>query len=204
MRFGILNHSEGGVLSPLCWNVPFDELLKELNELDGVKAVGFADDGALLINGIDPYTMSDLMNQALKKAQPWLRKYGLEISPSKSVAVMFTNKIKWTEHPIKIGGEEIPFKKEVKYLGVVLDSKLSGTSHVKHKLAKAKRHLMAFHYAIMKKYGPNPVLMKRAYTTIVLPAFSFGCHVFGNKCQQETIKKLLNRLCFCLDKTFDI
>ena len=36
--------------------------------------------------------------------------------------------------------------------------------------------------------------MKRAYTTIVLPAFSFGCHVFGNKCLQETIKKALNRL----------
>ena len=53
---------------------------------------------------------------------------------------------------------------------------------------------MAFHYAITKKFGPQPILMKRAYTTIVLPAFTFGCHVFGDKCQQETIKKSLNRL----------
>ena len=53
---------------------------------------------------------------------------------------------------------------------------------------------MAFHYAIMKKYGPNPILMKRAYTTIVIPALTFGCHVFGDKCLQETIKKSLNRL----------
>ena len=105
-----LGTPQGGVLSPLCWNVPFDELLKELNELDGVKAVGFADDGALLINGIDPYTMSDLMNQALKKAQPWLRKYGLKISPSKSVVVMFTNRRIWKKYPIYIGGEEIPYK----------------------------------------------------------------------------------------------
>ena len=177
-----LGTPQGGVLSPLCWNVPFDELLKELNELDGVKAVGFADDGALLINGIDPYTMSDIMNQALKKTQPWLQKYGLKISPSKSVVVMFTNRRIWTKYPIYIDGEAIPYKNQVKYLGVILDSKLSGTQHVKHKIGKAKRHLMAFHYAIMKKYGPNPVLMKRAYTTIVLPAFSFGCHVFGNKC----------------------
>ena len=95
---------------------------------------------------------------------------------------MFTNRRIWKKHPIYIDGEEIPYKNQVKYLGVILDSKLSGTPHVKHKIGKAKRHLMAFHYAIMKKYGPNPVLMKRAYTTIVLPAFSFGCHVFGNKC----------------------
>ena len=45
----------------------------------------------------------------------------------------------------------IPFKTEVKYLGVILDAKLLGTSHVKHKLGKAKRHLMAYHYAITKK-----------------------------------------------------
>ena len=95
---------------------------------------------------------------------------------------MFTNKRKWKEYPIKIDGEIIPFKKEVKYLGVILDSKLSGTSHVKYKIGKAKRHLMAFHYAITKKYGPQPLLMRRAYTTIVIPALTFGCHVFGDKC----------------------
>ena len=131
------------------------------------------------------------MQQALNKAQPWLLKYGLSISPTKSVAVMFTNKRKWTEHPITINGETIPFRKEVKYLGVILDSKLSGTSHVKHKIGKAKRHLMAFHYAITKKYGPQPVLMRRAYTTIVIPALTFRCHVFGDKYLQEAVKKPL-------------
>ena len=64
------------------------------------------------------------MQQAINKTQPWLLKYGLSISPSKSAAVMFTNKRNWTEHPIYINGEEIPFKSEVKYLGVILDSKL--------------------------------------------------------------------------------
>ena len=134
------------------------------------------------------------MQQAINKAQPWLRKYGLSISPSKSVAVMFTNKRKWKEYPIKIDGEKIPFKTEVKYLGVILDSKLSGTSHVKNKIGKAKRHLMAFHYAISKKYGPQPLLMKRAYNTIVIPVLNYGCHAFGDKCLQKTINKSLNRL----------
>ena len=122
-----------------------------------VKATGFADDLTIEITGIDESTLSNLMQQALNKAQPWLAKYGHSISPSKSVAVMFTNKRKWTKYPIYIGGEMIPFKSEVKYLGVILDSKLSGTSHVKHKLSKAKRHLMAYHYAITKKYGPQPL-----------------------------------------------
>ena len=114
-----LGTPQGGVLSPICWNVPFDELLRILNQIDGVKAVGFADDLVILINGIDESTLSNLMQQALNKAQPWLLKYGLSISPSKSVAVMFTNKRKWTQYPIKIDGENIPFKKEVKYTGAI-------------------------------------------------------------------------------------
>ena len=36
--------------------------------------------------------------------------------------------------------------------------------------------------------------MRRAYTTIVIPALTFGCHVFGDKCLQETIRKSLIRL----------
>ena len=147
-----------------------------------------------MITGIDTLTLSSKMNQTLKKAQPWLLKYGLTISPSKSTAVMFTNKRKWTKHPVKIGGETIPFKNEVKYLGVILDSKLTGKSHVENNIGKAKRHLMAYHYAINKKYGPQPALLRRAYTTIVIPALTYGCHVFGDKCVQETIKKALIRL----------
>ena len=87
-----LGTPQGGVLSPLCWNVPFDELLKLLNECDGVKATGYADDLVIEINGIDESTISSLMQQEINKAQPWLLKYGLSISPSKSVAAMFTNK----------------------------------------------------------------------------------------------------------------
>ena len=189
-----LGTPQGGVLSPICWNVPFDELLVLLNEDSAVTAFGFADDLALFIKGIDELTLSDRMQHVINKAIPWLQRYGLSISPSKSAAVMFTNKTKWKEYPLKIDGDIIPFKKEVEYLGVILDSKLSGTQHVKNKISKAKRHLMAFHYAIAKRYGPNPMLLREAYTTIVLPALTYGCHVFGDKCLQETVKKSLLRL----------
>ena len=63
-----LGTPKGGVLSPLCWNVPFDELLDLLNECEGIKATGFADDLVLKINGIDESTLSNLMQQGLNKA----------------------------------------------------------------------------------------------------------------------------------------
>ena len=177
-----LGTPQGGVLSPICWNVPFDELLVTLNQCPGIKAVGFADDLVILANGLDEATICNIVQQALNKSIPWLHKYGLTISSTKSVAVMFTNKRNWKKFPIKIDGETIPFKNKAKYLGVILDAKLSGTAHNKEKIGKVKRHLMAYHYSIAKKYGPNPILIRRAYVTIVIPALTFGCHVFGDKC----------------------
>jgi hypothetical protein len=41
---------QGGVISPLCWNITFDNMLKEIND-NAVLGVGFADDACILITG---------------------------------------------------------------------------------------------------------------------------------------------------------
>ena len=74
-----------------------------------IKAVGFADDLVILANGIDESTITSLMQQVLDKTLPWLEEYGLSISPSKNVAIMFTNKHKGKKFPIKIKSDVIPF-----------------------------------------------------------------------------------------------
>ena len=75
-----LGTPQGGVISPLFWNIPFDELLEILNSTPGITAIGFADDLVLLISGVDEATLSNIMQQAINKAKKWLIKYGLSIS----------------------------------------------------------------------------------------------------------------------------
>ena len=53
---------------------------------------------------------------------------------------------------------------------------------------------MEFHKNITKKFGPSPKLMRKAYITIVIPRFIYGCHLWGDKCQQEGTKKELKKL----------
>ena len=36
-----LGTPQGGVISPLFWNIPFDELLVTLNGIPGISAIGF-------------------------------------------------------------------------------------------------------------------------------------------------------------------
>jgi Reverse transcriptase (RNA-dependent DNA polymerase). len=61
---------QGGVLSPLLWNLTMDELLRDLNEA-GYHSVGFADDIAIIIRGKFPSTVTEVLQNALKRLENW-------------------------------------------------------------------------------------------------------------------------------------
>ena len=52
------------------WNLIFDSFL-DLFKTGPVRAIGFADDGALVIKGPDPSTLASVMQQSLAKVQEW-------------------------------------------------------------------------------------------------------------------------------------
>ena len=62
---------QGGVLSSRIWNLAFDPVLKLLNENSPCSPVGFADDGALCVRGIDPNTLVDNAQLKLNQAIEW-------------------------------------------------------------------------------------------------------------------------------------
>jgi hypothetical protein len=106
----------------------------------------FADDGALI-------TRNKKLAQAMKDAQKainvaleWAKEMGVEFSVEKTVVMLFTNKRSSSyQMPkgLQIYGQEIPFSKTAKYLGVTPDDKLSWKLPIENKIKKAKRTLMA-------------------------------------------------------------
>ena len=78
---------------PIGWNIVFDILLELLNEGPTV-AVGFADDGTVLVSGVDPKTLRSIMQKALRKAEQWAEMAGVHFSVEKTVYMLFTNKYK--------------------------------------------------------------------------------------------------------------
>jgi hypothetical protein len=107
------------VLSPIVWNINFDEILKKLDQKP-IKIVGFADDSVLLITGIDPSMMVGLIQPALNDIVAWGHESGLEFNASKTMVSWYTNKkLKINTLPrVKIGGISIDPVNEVKYLGM--------------------------------------------------------------------------------------
>ena len=84
---------QGGVLSPLLWNLVVDRLLTVTNDL-GFNTFGYADDIVIIVQGKFAHTVREIMQNALNVVAKWAVKEGLNISPHKTAMVPFTNRRK--------------------------------------------------------------------------------------------------------------
>ena len=175
-----LDPPQGGVLLPVLWNIVFDGLLK-LFDTCPVKVIGYGDDAALVVARSDPFTLVALMQQALSKALQWSESVGLIFSREKTTAVVFTTKRDGSSRfpPLFFSGAPIEYCSSVKYLGIILDSKLTFKLHVKHKCKKATLLLFAFSKSIGRMWGPSQRAKEWTFTALVWLIVLFGSLVWA-------------------------
>ena len=185
---------QGGVLSPVIWNLVFEDFLA-LFEQRRVTANGFADDGALMILGENPHVMMMHMQLAVNRALEWGKSCELNFSPEKTVVVLFTRKYKPDiPQELRMGEMKVPFSSTVKYLGVTLDKKLSWKAHIDRTVKAAKFKLMRVRNAMGKLWGINPLMMRWLYTGCIRPAISYAALVWAQACQKQWVVTALKRV----------
>ena len=81
---------------------------------------------------------------------------------------------------IQMNGDEITPTNSMKYLGVVLDHKISWTPHIQEKVSKAITFLHMIKPAINHIYGLDPKRMQWIWKQVLLPRLTYGCHVWGH------------------------
>jgi hypothetical protein len=77
------------------------------------------------------------MQNALNVVAKWAVEEGLNISPHKTAMVPFTNRRKIEGlGPLKLHGKDLKMLDEVKYLGVILDSRFIWNQHLQKIIRK--------------------------------------------------------------------
>jgi hypothetical protein len=183
---------QGGVLSPVVWNYTMDSFLIEFNS-GQVKAIGYADDGALVVVCRELATARKLMQAALRKAYASAKRTGLKFSSSKTTAVIFSEYKTQLSTPLILGGVNIEAKDRVTYLGVLLDCNLSWVPHITQKVAAAKCHLIMLRGIAGPTWGPPPHIMKWLYTCMVQPALKYGAMVWATSTQLALTQSALQK-----------
>ncbi|KAF0724112.1 Uncharacterized protein FWK35_00024075 [Aphis craccivora] len=156
---------QGSVLGPTLWNVAYDDLLN-LSVPPGVQLVGFANELAVVGRSKTSAELEGKINIALEAIDSWMASHGHELAHKKSEAVMLTRKRSYTRPVLRIGSHHTELKKEILYLGVRLDTKLTFVDHVRAAASKAMTSATA-----LGRLMPNVTVLgqwkKRLLATVV-------------------------------------
>lgn len=127
---------QGSVLGPLLWNIMYNGVL-ELTIPDGVEIVGFADDIAILVKSKHLDEIEMLANEAIASVSSWLQSRGLELAEQKTEAVLITKRKRKIAASFTVGVHQIQTVNAIKYLGVMLDDRLTFAQHIENARRKA-------------------------------------------------------------------
>lgn len=125
---------QGSVLSPILYSL----FTRDIPKTPKSQLAVYADDTAILARSKSPALLNRYLQDATTAIELWMSKWLIKVNPEKSSALFVTRKrIQPTTH-VKMFGENINWVKQVKYLGVMFDSRLSFIPHVKYTVSKAK------------------------------------------------------------------
>jgi len=154
---------QGSCLSPLLFAVVLDAMLRELSEW--VNVVAFADDVVLWAVGMDLEEVRSAVEAGVAAACDWLRRRGLSLSPGKSQVCVFSRE-GGELVDVQVGGELVHSVGEVRYLGILLDSRLTWSGEVaelRRKVTRA-RGLLAY-------LAGDPLTAKRSVLRSIFRSF---------------------------------
>lgn len=93
----------------------------------------------------------------------------------------------------KLFNTELKLTHEVKYLGVILDSKLLWNKHLDHKLQRACTTFYQCSRMLGKTWGLTPKITTWLYTAVIRPTLTYGAIVWWKRTELNTAANRLQR-----------
>lgn len=118
------------------------------------------------------------LNKHLVTVATWMDVNRIRVNAAKTVAVAFNHKGKLPKTQLVLGGIPIPWSSKAKYLGVILDSKLTFAEHAAEARRKAGYTIHLLYPLLNRKSKLSPEMKLRIYKSIIRPALTYACPIW--------------------------
>ena len=137
----------------------------------------------------------EIMQRTLRGVEKWCTDRALSVNPSKTEMLLFTRKYKPDYiRPIWFYGRELELNTQVKYLGVILDPKLTWKLHVDAKCNKALISMYQLRRSVGKTWGITPKITWWMYTAIIRPTITYAAVIWWSRAEQKTTSNKLEHI----------
>ena len=183
---------QGSILGPLLFLLYVNDIVNISSRLFSVL---FADDTNMFISGRNIDEMIDVMNNELVRLVTWLNANRLSLNVNKTHYVIFRpgNSVIESHVNLYINNQLLNRENSTKFLGVVIDSKLSFCQHIQHIKMKVAKNIGVLCKA--KKIFQRSTVMA-LYYSFIYPYMSYCIEVWGSAANKYTESLLkLQKLC---------
>ena len=177
---------QGSRLGPFLWNVLYDDILN-INLPNNTQLIGYADD-TLIISHSDNIKVLELrVNEALFRVKRWLDRRRLQMAAQKTEAVLITDRRAFHFPDIRLGEECIQWKRQITYLGVEIDHRLSFGPHISAMAGKAARTGSNLARMLPNVGGPREA-KRRTISGVVHSQLLYAAPVWAGSLEKQTIR----------------
>ena len=181
---------QGSVLGPILFIIYINDMKRVLRFCD---INLFADDTVLFIAAKHPLDVVALLNQDLHYLANWLKFKQLKLNISKTKYLIISSANSRLDVNIEIDGETIDRVNEIKYLGVIIDDRLTFKSHIDNVIKK-----MARKYGVLCRLKNELTISSKIqlYKSIISPHIDFCSSILflANNTQILRLQRLQNRI----------
>ena len=170
---------QGSCISSILFNIMINDLFDEIPP--DISYSLFADDSAIWCTDKDPEHSIPRLQEALNAIDHWSRVNGCIFSAPKSATVVFTKNPRFRQPStaLRLSGNDIPFRLSFKFLGVILDRRLTMKNHIDYIKTKCHKRINLFRCISGTHFGADRRTLLHLYKAIVLPIIEYGSIVYS-------------------------
>jgi hypothetical protein len=145
----------------------------------------YADDTALLSHSWHPDTISRRLSQAVATLLKYFTKGKLCLNAHKTETILFSKHRPQLPEPIQIDNASVPWASSVKYLGLLLDTKLLSTKHLRTVTNKATGTLCNIFPLLTWDSILSQTLKLTLYILLIWSLLTYAALIWNTKCDSN-------------------
>ena len=181
---------QGPVISPILFILMINNLLNEVPE--EVHCSLYVDDCVLWVRGLTVKECSNKMQAALETVARCSLAWGLQMSTSKTKAMLFTHKRKIQYTLLLLYDVPIEYVKSLKFLGLTFDSKLSWRNPIYEIRDRCQKNLRLLSVVAGKEWGADFFTLRKLYIGVIQSKIDYESFIYGTAA--PLYLEILNRI----------
>jgi retron-type reverse transcriptase len=181
---------QGSILSPTLFNI----FVADIPKCPSAFTVQYADDTAIIARSRNPDQLGKKLQNAAEMIEDWYSDWRLAVNPEKSAAVFF-QKRRLTKPPeITMFDRAIPWTREAKYLGVLLDDRLNWDPHINNQVAKASAMISSLYPMFCRNSKLSTDNKLLLYKSTIRPMMTYASPVWAYSGKTKKMQVLQNKV----------